>query len=129
MDSRSNYAAVPYYVIADMPGGAMFWMLMLLFFATCVIALAGQRLLERHSSRGVKKWILNEREIKLAICQRCIYPTMSYFTKQNLSDAWRLGYWSSRSRFARWSFKRVSKKCGPRASAISMVERTVLPLR
>jgi hypothetical protein len=33
----------------------MFWMLMLLFFVTCVIALAGQRLLERHSSRGGEK--------------------------------------------------------------------------
>ena len=36
-------------------GGAVFWLLLLLFVVTLGIALAGQRLLERHSSRGVKK--------------------------------------------------------------------------
>ena len=36
-------------------GGAVFWLLLLLFGVTLGIALAGQRLLERHSSRGVKK--------------------------------------------------------------------------
>jgi hypothetical protein len=36
-------------------GAAVFWLLLLLFGVTLGIALAGQRLLERHSSRGVKK--------------------------------------------------------------------------
>jgi hypothetical protein len=36
-------------------GAAVFWLLLLLFGVTLGIALAGQRLLERHSQRGVKK--------------------------------------------------------------------------
>jgi hypothetical protein len=41
--------------VARDKGAAVFWQLLLLFVVTCGIALAGQRLLERRSSRRAKK--------------------------------------------------------------------------
>jgi hypothetical protein len=41
--------------LLDKGAAEVFWQLLLLFVVTCGIALVGQRLLERHGPRNVKK--------------------------------------------------------------------------